>query len=69
MIEFQPVRDRARAPTLVQQIVDAFTEALAAQVLRPGMAVPSVREFARDYGVSTYTVAQAYQQLVSLGWL
>ncbi|MFA4912236.1 MAG: PLP-dependent aminotransferase family protein [Comamonadaceae bacterium] len=69
MIEFQPVRDRARAPTLVQQIVDAFTAALAAQTLRPGMAVPSVREFAREYDVSTYTVAQAYQQLVSLGWL
>lgn len=69
MIDFQPIRDRTRAPTLVQQIVDAFTTALGAQVLRPGMAVPSVREFARDHDVSTYTVASAYQQLVSLGWL
>lgn len=69
MIDFQPIRDRTRALTLVQQIVEAFTAALAAQVLRPGMALPSVREFARDYDVSTYTVAQAYQQLVSQGWL
>jgi len=69
MIDFQPVRDRSRAPSLVQQIVDAFTSAFASQALRPGMAVPSVREFARQYEVSTYTVSQAYQQLVALGWL
>ncbi|MBJ7262436.1 MAG: PLP-dependent aminotransferase family protein [Burkholderiaceae bacterium] len=69
MIDFQPIRDRTRAPTLVQQIVDAFTAAVGAQSLRPGMAVPSVREFARDHEVSTYTVASAYQQLVAAGWL
>ena len=68
MIEFQPIRARGRAPTLVQQIADAYISALSGQVLRPGMAVPSVREFARAHGISTYTVATAYQQLVAQGW-
>jgi len=69
MIEFLPVRDRGRAPTLVEQTVDAFVHAIERQTLRPGMAVPSVREFARHYGISTFTVASAYSRLVAQGWL
>ncbi|CAP44384.1 aminotransferase-like domain-containing protein [Bordetella petrii] len=69
MFDFQPVRARNHAPTLVDQIVDAYVRAIQAQVLRPGMAVPSVREFARTYEVSTFTVAGAYGRLVAQGWL
>jgi DNA-binding transcriptional MocR family regulator len=50
-------------------LVLAVTRAIEQQALRPGMAVPSVREFAREHGVSTFTVAAAYNRLVSLGWL
>ena len=43
--------------------------AIEQQVLRPGMSLPSVRELARQYEISTFTVASAYSRLVSLGWL
>ena len=33
------------------------------------MSLPSVRELARQYEISTFTVASAYSRLVSLGWL
>ena len=69
MMDFLPVRDRARAPTLVEQTVDAFVRAIQTQALRPGMAVPSVREFARRHDISTFTVASAYSRLVAQGWL
>jgi DNA-binding transcriptional MocR family regulator len=68
-LDFQPVRDRTQAPTLVQQLVDAIVRAIESQALGPGMPLPSVREFARAYGVSTFTVASAYARLVSQGWL
>ncbi|MEI2415234.1 PLP-dependent aminotransferase family protein [Orrella sp. JC864] len=68
MIEFQPRRD-AGAPTLVEQAVDAVVRAIESHALGPGMALPSVREFARAYGISTFTVASAYGRLVAQGWL
>ncbi|MFC4277076.1 aminotransferase-like domain-containing protein [Achromobacter aloeverae] len=67
LIEFQPVRDRARAPSLVQQVIDAIARAIDTQALRPGMALPSVRDFARLHGVSTFTVAAAYARLAAAG--
>jgi len=69
MIDFLPVRDRGQAPTLVEQTVDAVVRAIESHALRPGMAVPSVREFARRHDVSTFTVASAYGRLVAQGWL
>jgi DNA-binding transcriptional MocR family regulator len=68
-LDFHPVRDRANAPTLVQQLVDAIVRAIEGRALGPGMALPSVREFARSCQVSTFTVASAYARLVSQGWL
>lgn len=69
MINFKPDRDRSRAPALTEQIVDAVDEAIRSQRLRPGMAVPSIREFARQSGVSTFTVSAAYSRLVAQGRL
>ncbi len=68
-MEFQPVRSRKQGPTLVEQVVQAFARAIEQQVLRPGMPVASVREFAREHGLSTFTVASAYNRLVAQGWL
>ncbi|CAM4013281.1 PLP-dependent aminotransferase family protein [Bordetella tumulicola] len=69
MIDFQPIRTRNQRPTLVDQVVDAYVSAIQAQTLRPGMPVPSVREFARQYQLSTFTVAGAYSRLAAQGWL
>lgn len=68
-MEFQPIRSRKQGPTLVEQVVQAFARAIEQQVLRPGMSVPSVREFAREHELSTFTVASAYNRLVAQGWL
>ncbi|OZI66600.1 aminotransferase-like domain-containing protein [Bordetella genomosp. 11] len=68
-LDFRPLRDRANAPTLVQQLVDAVVRAIEARVLGPGMSLPSVREFARAHEISTFTVSSAYARLVSQGWL
>ncbi|TSE19907.1 HTH-type transcriptional regulator NorG [Tepidimonas alkaliphilus] len=54
---------------LVQQIVEGFRELIRAGVLRPGAKVPSIRQFAHAHGVSVYTVVDAYDRLVALGYL
>ena len=69
MLDFTPVRDRRNGITLVEQIVDAYVAGIESQTLRAGMSVPSVRDFARQYDVSTFTVAGAYGRLVAQGWL
>ena len=69
MIPFEPCRDRLKSPSLVDQIVVALEQAIRDQVLRPGMAVPSVRAFARSHGISTFTVSAAYTRLVAQGCL
>ena len=69
MVFFDPVRDRTGAPTLVDQVANALQEAIRTQLLRPGMSLPSIREFARSHGLSTFTVAAAYNRLVAQGLL
>lgn len=69
MILFEPDRRRNIAPTLVDQTVTALENAIQARLLRPGMALPSVRQFARDHGLSTFTVMAAYNRLVARGLL
>jgi DNA-binding transcriptional MocR family regulator len=60
-------RGRGRAPTLVEQLVRAFAQAIEAQTVRAGAALPSVRQLAREQGLSTFTVTEAYGRLVSMG--
>ncbi|MDN5842242.1 MAG: PLP-dependent aminotransferase family protein, partial [Alcaligenaceae bacterium] len=66
---FEPVRDRKHAPSLVDQAADALERAIRERTLRPGMTVPSIRQFARDHGLSTFTVLAAYNRLVAQGML
>ena len=66
---FEPVRDRKHAPSLVEQVVEALENAIRQQLLRPGMAMPSVRKFAKAHGLSTFTVSAAYSRLVAQNWL
>lgn len=56
------------ASPLVTQIVEGFRAAIQSGGLRPGAKAPSIRQFAHAHGVSTYTVVDAYDRLVALGY-
>lgn len=60
-------RDRKTAPPLVDQVVSALSVAIGQHLLREGDRLPSVRQFAASQGLSTFTVAEAYNRLVSMG--
>lgn len=53
---------------LVVQIVDGFRDLIQSGNLRPGAKAPSIRQFAHAHGVSVYTVVDAYDRLVALGY-
>lgn len=60
----------ASAPApLVRQIVDQLRVLLVEGSLAPGTALPPVRRLATDLAVHFNTVAEAYRQLASEGWL
>src|SRR5258708_7562630 len=67
MIELQLERDRRSAQTLVEQLVQGFAHAIEAQSLRAGALLPSVRQLAQTHQLSTFTVMEAYNRLVSMG--
>ncbi|WP_066454881.1 aminotransferase-like domain-containing protein [Castellaniella caeni] len=69
MILFSPVRHSPDGLTLADQAVNAIEQAIEARVLRPGMTMPSIRRFARDHQLSTFTVQVAYSRLVARGFL
>jgi DNA-binding transcriptional MocR family regulator len=54
---------------LVDQIVSAIRTRIDDRVLRPGARLPPIRQFAEQYGVSRFTVVEAYDRLVALGHL
>ena len=53
---------------LVSQIVDGFRALIDQGELRAGAKAPSIRQFAHANGVSVYTVVDAYDRLVALGY-
>lgn len=54
---------------LVTQIVTGVTALVEGQSLRPGMKMPSIRQFANRHNISLFTVAEAYDRLVAQGIL
>lgn len=57
------------SPTpLVTQIVDGFRRMIDDGQLRAGAKLPSIRQFAASHEVSAYTVVDAYDRLVALGF-
>jgi GntR family transcriptional regulator len=52
-----------------QQIVDQLRAFVERGELRPGDALPTVRQLATDLGVAPNTVARAYADLQDGGWL
>jgi DNA-binding transcriptional MocR family regulator len=53
---------------LVTQIVSGFRQMVDDGALRAGAKLPSIRQFAHANGVSVYTVVDAYDRLVALGY-
>jgi DNA-binding transcriptional MocR family regulator len=56
------------ATPLVSQIVDGFRRLVEDGTLRAGIKLPSIRQFAASHEVSVYTVVDAYDRLVALGF-
>ncbi|WP_426103958.1 PLP-dependent aminotransferase family protein [Massilia sp. TSP1-1-2] len=63
------VIDRNKRGSLVDQIVAAITEMVNSRELRVGTKMPSVRRFAKCNAVSTFTVVESYDHLLTLGLL
>jgi len=59
-----------RSPTAVyRQIANALRFLLVGGALKPGDALPTVRQLAIDLGLNHNTVAEAYRILAEEGWL
>lgn len=64
-LSLEPGQDRP----LVEQIVSGVRSHIEDRVLRPGMRLPPIRQFAERHRVSRFTVVEAYDRLVALGYL
>jgi len=58
---------RTSTQSLTSQLADRFAERIRDRLLAPGARLPSVRECARQQGVSPHTVVAAYDQLLAQG--
>lgn len=65
MLNIDPQSDTA----LVAQITSGLKQLVAQRKLVQGMKVPSIRQFARQHGISPSTVVEAYDRLVAEGIL
>jgi DNA-binding transcriptional MocR family regulator len=54
---------------LVDQIVAGIKRQIEDRHLRPGAKLPSIRGFAQNHNVSRFTVVDAYDRLVAMGYL
>lgn len=61
--------DRDLGDAVYAQVARQIRQLIASGALPPGTAIPSVRQLARDLGVSLNTVARAYRLLESEGFL
>ncbi|MBV8465525.1 MAG: PLP-dependent aminotransferase family protein, partial [Burkholderiales bacterium] len=61
--------DHHQGKPLVEQIIEQFIARISDKSLRAGSRLPSIRRFAADYDVSKFTVVEAYDRLVALGYV
>ncbi|NNM81301.1 MAG: PLP-dependent aminotransferase family protein [Burkholderiales bacterium] len=54
---------------LIDQIANSIRKLIDERAVRAGSRMPSIRNFAQDHGVSRFTVVQAYDRLVAMGYL
>src|SRR5246127_1895321 len=55
--------------SLADQIVTGIKRQIEDRHLRPGTKLPSIRVFAESHNVSRFTVVEAYDRLVAMGYL
>lgn len=67
MLQLSVVHDE-QTP-LVEQIVQAIRRQVDDRILRAGMRLPPIRKLAHTQDVSRFTVVEAYDRLVALGYL
>ena len=60
---------KAQSQSLTAQLVERFAARIRDRLLAPGTRLPSIRECARQQGVSPHTVVVAYDQLLAQGLL
>src|ERR1700730_130428 len=60
---------RESGQPLAEQIVAGIKRQIDDRHLRPGTKLPSIRTFAGTYSVSRFTVVEAYDRLVAMGYL
>ena len=61
--------DRGGEAPVYEQVADQVRHLVASGALRPGAALPSVRQLAGDLGVNLNTIARAYRLLENEGFL
>ncbi|NML29259.1 aminotransferase-like domain-containing protein [Paraburkholderia antibiotica] len=61
--------DRDNGVPLTEQIVAGVTAWIRSRNAHPGAKLPSIRQFAAEFGVSRFPVIEAYDRLVSLGYV
>ncbi|MFC4158825.1 aminotransferase-like domain-containing protein [Chitinimonas lacunae] len=61
--------DHQAGQPLVDQIVGQMIARIGDKSLRSGSRLPSIRGFAAEYRVSKFTVVEAYDRLVALGYV
>ena len=66
-MQTDPMLTRTSTQSLTGQLADRLAERIRNRLLAPGARLPSVRECARQQGVSPYTVVAAYDQLLAQG--
>lgn len=64
-----PLLSRQAGDSLVVQIVRSVQARIDDKLLRTGVRMPSIRQFADLHGVSRFTVVEAYDRLVAQGFL
>ena len=60
---------QANDKPLTEQIVTGIKRQIDDRHLRPGTRLPSIRSFAENCNVSRFTVVEAYDRLVAMGYL
>ncbi|MEO8158122.1 MAG: PLP-dependent aminotransferase family protein [Betaproteobacteria bacterium] len=61
--------DARKATPLVEQIVSGLSQQIDSRLLMPGVRLPSIRTFSREFDVSRFTVVAAYDRLVAMGYV
>lgn len=64
-----PELAEVRRVSVVDELVEQMTRKIIAGAWPPGTALPSLREFAADTGVSTLSVREAIRTLQARGWV